>query len=235
MTPPSPPADLPHDDVRDDPTRRPLLDLSLTQLLGGALAAATGAALASRLGVAGTIIGAGAVSLFSAVGSAAYTQSLRRTRDRVRSAAQRTRPDRPPRRPAPPRRRAVRIPVVLAGAAAVFVIAFTAITGYELLTGQPISGDQGRTTLGRLATDDGADDPTRPADESDAPTSATTTPASSPAGSPSSASSSSSSSSAESSDPATSSAVPTTGEPTSPTAPVTTDPAPIPTTPPAVP
>lgn len=146
------------------PPRRPLLDLSLTQLVGGSLAAATGAALASRLGVAGTILGAACVSLISAVAGAAYTQSLRTTRARVRTVS-----GQPPRsdtealgtraagshaagaRPTPPPvRRLLRPQAVLAAAAAVFVIAFASITGYELLTGAPISGGSGGTTLNEV-------------------------------------------------------------------------------------
>ena len=53
-----------------EPDARPrakLLDLSLTQLLGGSMAAATAAALGSRLGVVGTIAGAAVLSVVSAI------------------------------------------------------------------------------------------------------------------------------------------------------------------------
>ena len=61
------------------------LDLSVTQVVGGALAAMTAAALGSRLSVAGTVIGAALASIIAAVGGALYTASLRHTRDKVRS------------------------------------------------------------------------------------------------------------------------------------------------------
>lgn len=97
-----PPADHTDDDARPDSPRRPMLDLSLTQLLGGALAAATGAALVARLGVAGTILGAAAISRMSVIGGAAYTHLLRHTRARVRSAAERTSVREVPPRPGRP-------------------------------------------------------------------------------------------------------------------------------------
>lgn len=149
--------------------RRRMLDLSLTQIVGGSAAAATGAALASTLGVAGTVLGAAAVSVTTAVASAAYTQSLRRTGDRVRSTGARqhrpqgrwaspTTKDRqiPPARQrpsiAPPGRRPVRVRPVAVAAAAIFAVAILAITGVELLTGQAISGT-GRTTVSGVAAE----------------------------------------------------------------------------------
>ena len=71
--------------MTDDTNRKPFLDLSVTQLIGGSLAAATAAALGSRLGVVGTIIGAALVSVVSAVAGALYTQSLRRTQELIRA------------------------------------------------------------------------------------------------------------------------------------------------------
>jgi hypothetical protein len=74
--------------------------LKVTQLLATALAAVTAAFLGSRLGVAGTVTGAGVASVVSTVGTALYQQSLDRTgraarkvRSRVAAAtAKRTRP-----------------------------------------------------------------------------------------------------------------------------------------------
>src|SRR5690349_10980866 len=71
--------------MTDETNRKPFLDLSVTQLIGGSLAAATAAALGSRLGVVGTILGAALVSVVSAVAGAAYTQSLRRTQELIRA------------------------------------------------------------------------------------------------------------------------------------------------------
>src|SRR4051794_41664974 len=55
-------------------------DLSVTQVLGGALAAVTAALLGAQLSVAGTVIGAALASIITAVGGALFTTSLRRTR-----------------------------------------------------------------------------------------------------------------------------------------------------------
>lgn len=61
----------------------PRLELSLTQILGSTGAAVTAAFLGSRLGVAGTLIGAALASVISVVGGALYTTSLKATRQRV--------------------------------------------------------------------------------------------------------------------------------------------------------
>ena len=83
----------------------------VTQLLATALAAVTAAFLGSRLGVAGTVTGAGVASVVSTVGTALYQHSLDRTgraarkvRSRVAAAtAKRTQPEPgPPTRPATP-------------------------------------------------------------------------------------------------------------------------------------
>ncbi|PRZ42748.1 hypothetical protein CLV47_10494 [Antricoccus suffuscus] len=63
-------------------------DLSLTQVIGGSLAAATAAALGSQLGVAGTIIGAAVISVISAVAASLYTTSLRHTRAAAKAAVE---------------------------------------------------------------------------------------------------------------------------------------------------
>ncbi len=67
--------------------RNTFLNLSLTQIIGGSLAAATAAFLGSRAGVVGTILGASMASVISAVAGAAYTESLRRTSALVRQRA----------------------------------------------------------------------------------------------------------------------------------------------------
>lgn len=58
--------------------------LSLVQIIGAALAAASSAFIASWLGVAGTIIGAFIGSVIATVGTAAYTHSLDRSTSTVR-------------------------------------------------------------------------------------------------------------------------------------------------------
>lgn len=65
------------------PARSPRLELSLTQILGSTAAAVTAAFLGSRLGVAGTLIGAALASVISVVGGALYTTSLKATRQQV--------------------------------------------------------------------------------------------------------------------------------------------------------
>jgi hypothetical protein len=62
------------------PSRRKATDLSFTRIAAGGLAAATAAALGSRLGVAGTIVGAAIVSVLSAVATVFYHRSMERTK-----------------------------------------------------------------------------------------------------------------------------------------------------------
>ncbi|MGH4017084.1 MAG: hypothetical protein ACRDSL_24790 [Pseudonocardiaceae bacterium] len=80
----------PYSTSPDDTTRK--IDLNLTQVAAAALAAVTAAVLGSRLGAAGTLIGAGGASVITTVGTAVYRASLERSRERVRSLASRTRP-----------------------------------------------------------------------------------------------------------------------------------------------
>lgn len=74
----------------DRAPRRKFLDLSMTQVVAGSMAAATAAALGSTLGVAGTIIGAAVASVIAAVASAVYSASLARTQHGVRQVLRRT-------------------------------------------------------------------------------------------------------------------------------------------------
>lgn len=144
--------------------RERFLDLSLTQVVGGSLAAATAAALGSRLGLVGTIAGAGLISVVSAVAASVYTQSLRRTRARLRrerplrtadtqAGALVTAPDTAaatgPGRPGPLSRRTL-VTRSLLGATAVFVITALTVTGWELATGSSLSGG-GATTVSQVA------------------------------------------------------------------------------------
>lgn len=137
------------------------LDLSMVQVMGGALAAATAAFAGSYLGTVGTIIGAALASTVSAVAAAFYTASLRRTKELVRATERiRFRPgDRLPPvaaeldpaaeavdAAAAPTARRITWPRVAAAAAAVFVIALGSITALELATGRSLDGGS-RTTL----------------------------------------------------------------------------------------
>ncbi|RCG30588.1 hypothetical protein DQ384_14915 [Sphaerisporangium album] len=62
------------------------LELSVPQIAGSALAAATAAVAASFLGVTGTVIGAALASAGTTVGNAVYTHYIHRTRDRIKEA-----------------------------------------------------------------------------------------------------------------------------------------------------
>ncbi len=179
------------------PAGVPRLELSLTQILGSTAAAVTAAFLGSRLGVAGTLIGAGMASLISVVGGAIYTNSLKATRRRVakvlvavRSQDEQSRTGSPaaigrvPARPAAttrPRAARTRRPglrVVLVGglvSAAVFAGALVVVTGYETVSGSAISSGKagGLTILG--GDDSGSGRSTRtPTGTTGASTSATT-------------------------------------------------------------
>lgn len=78
-----PTVDRPNADPPSERARTLPLGLSLSQIIGGSLAAATAAALGSKLGVAGTIGGAALASVVSAVAGSLYTASVRRTREGV--------------------------------------------------------------------------------------------------------------------------------------------------------
>jgi hypothetical protein len=153
-------------------TRAKVLDLSLTQLLGGSAAAATAAALGSRLGVVGTIAGAAVLSLISAIAASLYTASMARARDAV--VLVRTRRGdleevplstvEPPeatmgRRAHPtwwrrPDRATTRRMLVTTGA--VFAVAAAFLTGLQLATGTQVTG----TSIGgAVSAASGADAP----------------------------------------------------------------------------
>jgi hypothetical protein len=60
------------------------LNLNVTQVVGGALAAVTSAIVASRFGVGGTLVGAGLASVVSTTGATVYSHMLRRTGSKAR-------------------------------------------------------------------------------------------------------------------------------------------------------
>lgn len=123
------------------------LELSLTQLLAGAAAAASGAWFASRLGVAGTVVGAALVSATVTVLSAVYAHGVRRTAQRLvqgRQLPNSSAMSAPPASAALPAveledaagYRWGRMALV---ALAVFATAMVGITAVELATGQPLA------------------------------------------------------------------------------------------------
>ncbi|WP_030618619.1 hypothetical protein [Streptomyces sclerotialus] len=89
------------DDTTDRQTKKTgkekRLDLSVPQVAGSALAAAVAAYLAGRLGVYGTVIGAGVVSVVATTGGSIFQHLFRRTGEQVKEATVSTRP-RPRRR-----------------------------------------------------------------------------------------------------------------------------------------
>ena len=133
-----------------------LLDLSLTQLLGGSMAAATAAALGSRLGVVGTIAGAAVLSVVSAIAAHVYTTSMARAKDAVVLVRSRRGADTLQMEVVRERwwRRADRTTTrrVLATTAAVFAVAAAFLTGLQLATGAQVTGTNlgGRASAGAV-------------------------------------------------------------------------------------
>ncbi len=160
---------------------KPKIDLSFTQVMGGALAAMTAAFLGSRLSLAGTVAGAAVASIVAAVASNVYTASLRTTREKMQTVFRGriadsdlpvtveatddtfTWSDAQPaaaRTPAPPQSpRQRRWPSVVLGALAAFALAAAVLTGLELASGQSLSGGNG-TTVTQVAERKPAADPT---------------------------------------------------------------------------
>ncbi|MEU6705714.1 hypothetical protein [Streptomyces wuyuanensis] len=165
-----------HDGTAEQKERR--LDLSVPQVAGSALAAVAAAVLASRLGVYGTILGAGLVSVVATCGGSLFQHLFRRTGEQIRDVTQQARPNGPrlpagypePGTPAsggPPgsgefgeatthgtrvrgRKRSA------LAAAVVFVVAMLGITGYELASGRDLAGGRG-TTVGTAVRGGGGD------------------------------------------------------------------------------
>lgn len=118
--------------------------LRVPNLLGGALAAISGAVVASLFGVFGTLAGAGIMSVFVAVATAGYAHSLaaahrwlRRTLLRRAGGHTEAEAGAPPARP-------VRWPRVALAAAVVFALAMGAVTTVEAAAGRPLASLLGR-------------------------------------------------------------------------------------------
>lgn len=136
---------------------------NVTQIVGGALAAVTTAAVGSRLGYAGTLVGAGIASVLAAFASTLYTKGLERTRDGVRKIVLRdadghtkvlTVPDED-QTETRPKKSGWRRPLAVFGgiaatAAVTFVVAMGVVTGWEFGTGQTLDGRTG-TTIGQVS------------------------------------------------------------------------------------
>jgi hypothetical protein len=74
----------PNDESPEPKTRR--LEMSATQLIGGALAAMTAAVIGAQLGVAGTVLGAAIGSVVAGAAGSLYTASLKHTKDKLATA-----------------------------------------------------------------------------------------------------------------------------------------------------
>jgi hypothetical protein len=112
-------------------------ELRVTNLLGGALAAISGAVVASFFGVFGTLAGAGVMSIFMAVATAGYAHSLASAhrwlrRRLLRRAGSETEADMPPAQP-------IRWQRIALAAAAVFAIAIGAVTTVEATARRPLA------------------------------------------------------------------------------------------------
>ncbi|MFF2009949.1 hypothetical protein ACFVWY_12860 [Streptomyces sp. NPDC058195] len=157
------------------------IDLSLPQVAGSAVAAVAAAVAASQLGVYGTILGAGVMSIVATCGGSVFQHVFRRTGEQIRDVTVQARgtgttktrrvPDRAP-------GGAVDATAVLPaadgefseatthgtrlrgwkrsalGAVAVFVLAMAGITTYELVSGGDLSGGRG-TTVGSVVRGSG--------------------------------------------------------------------------------
>jgi hypothetical protein len=162
------------------------LDLSATQVVGGALAAMTAAALGSQLSVAGTVVGAALASIIAAIAGSLYTASIRRTHDKVKTvfwtgqpneveeptvmkivsdseghiAEQRSHLVAPEPQPSSgqngPKLNWKRVVVA---ALAAFGIAAVSLTAVELVTGHALSGGNGTTfqQVSQRSSDKGSD------------------------------------------------------------------------------
>ncbi|QQR99755.1 MAG: hypothetical protein IPK37_12220 [Austwickia sp.] len=131
---------------------------SSAQVIGSAGAAVSAALVASRLGVAGTLIGAAVASIVSTIGAAYYTSFAKRTHAQVRrlgswsprgSSAAGLGSEAPSRNPRFPGRRGWWV----GAAGAAFLLAVVAITALELGLGHPVSAtEQSGTSVGRVVS-----------------------------------------------------------------------------------
>ena len=185
----------------DEKSKKGKLDLSATQVVGGALAAMTAAALGAQLSVAGTVVGAALVSIITAVAGSLYAASIRHTGDKVKTVfwtkdpnevdeptvmeivsdgeghieGQRSHLVAPETEPAPrPKLNWKRVAVA---ALATFGIAAVSLTAFELVTGQALSGGQGTTfqQVREGRSDSGKESDTKEKKPSEKPTKDTTT------------------------------------------------------------
>ncbi|WP_443059103.1 hypothetical protein [Streptomyces sp. NBC_00388] len=82
----------PYGGTETEGTKRKQLDLSVPQVAGSAFAAVVAAVLASQLGVYGTIIGAGLVSVVATCGGTVFQHLFRRTGEQIREVTVQVKP-----------------------------------------------------------------------------------------------------------------------------------------------
>ncbi|MEU7010571.1 hypothetical protein [Streptomyces sp. NPDC046332] len=172
------------------------LDLSIAQVSGSAVAAVVAAKLASTLGVYGTILGAGVISVIATCGGSVFQHLFKRTGEQIRVVTVPAEPSKAPARQAAPDRTQVLTTVggpaappydeefgratthgtrvrgwqrSAVGAALVFLVAMGGITAYELISDQDFSGTKGRTTFGSVVRGGGEDRNETPSDDEPSP------------------------------------------------------------------
>jgi hypothetical protein len=112
-------------------------ELRVTNLLGGALAAISGAVVASFFGIFGTLAGAGVMSIFMAVATTSYAHSLTAAhrwlrRRLLHGAVGEAEAGTPPAQP-------IRWQRVALAAAMVFALAMGTVTTVEATAGRPLA------------------------------------------------------------------------------------------------
>lgn len=181
-------------DTGKEPAKR-RIDLSVAQVAGSAVAAVVAAVLASKLGVYGTVIGAGVVSVVATSGGTIFQHVFRRTGEQLREVTVHAKPkgrqvyvDEGTRV-----LRSVEVPTGLGegqpprsgeftdgtvhgtrmrgwkrsalGAAVVFAVAMGGITTYELVSDTRVDGGTGTSIGGAVRGDGGGHKPNPPADQ----------------------------------------------------------------------
>ncbi|MFE0652414.1 hypothetical protein ACFVZH_27915 [Streptomyces sp. NPDC059534] len=171
----------------------------MAQVSGSALAAVIAAKLASTLGVYGTILGAGVISVIATCGGPLFQHLFRRTGEQVRDATTAAKPKarQVPVAAGPRDDRTLMLGTVRTvpspygeefggatthgtrvrgwkrpaiAAALVFGVTMGGITAYELVSGEDFSGRQGTTTFGSAVRGGSAGQPAPDRGEEPAPT-----------------------------------------------------------------
>lgn len=150
-------------DVENRPRTRLLGDLSGIQIAGGALAAVTSALAASRLGVAGTLIGAGVGSVVASVAGTLYSNSIRIHAEKLAGLRRRTTDSttgmvsvgiEP--KPSPVRGPGRRWGRILAPIALVALLGIGVVTSIEAVLGHPFGDSTGTgTSVSAVVRDSG--------------------------------------------------------------------------------